>query len=264
MEGLPPSSNISGFGSEFVRGSVDVPGATVSYLARGRQGAPLVLIPGSFNDSRALKAIVDGLEVERRVVLIELRGHGESWPPPIDGSIEQFAEDALAIADHLSLTDLFIGGHSIGGMVALELARVHSQLVSGVISIEGWTNHHAQHDAFQGDTMSTLSAEQLAEREQLRQAVLHCWTDEQKTDFTAIWRTWDGYSFLQQTDIPILEIYGDRGRELPGLDQLHIPLRGNIEVRWIAGASHSLPLEQPGEVAELITGFMARVQDGSG
>ena len=96
-------------------------------------------------------------------------------------------------------------------MIALELARVRPQSLEGVISIEGWSNHHAQRDAFQGDTMSTLSDGQLAERERLRQDVLRRWTRRQQTAFAAIWRTWDGYDLLQRTDLPILELYGDRG-----------------------------------------------------
>ena len=106
--------------------------------------------------------------------------------------------------------------------------------------------------------MSTLSDEQLAERERLRQAVLHRWTRQQQTAFAAIWRTWDGYDLLQRTDLPILQLYGDRGREPATHEQLHIPRRDNIELRWLAGASHSLPLERPREVARLIADFMRR------
>lgn len=247
-----------GLGSAFAERVIEVSGANIAYHVREGRSPPLVLIPGSFNAAGALKDIVDHLDPALHVVVVDLRGHGGSWPPPVDGSIEQFARDVLRVLDTLSPGDCFIGGHSIGGMMALEVARVRPQALRGVISIEGWTNHHAQHDAFHDDTMSTLSAEQVAQREHLRQEVLHRWTDRQRANFAAIWRTWDGYDVLQQTDLPILELYGDRGREPATHEQLHIPRRDNIELRWLAGASHSLPLECPAEVARLMTDFMQR------
>ncbi len=251
-----------GLGTAFAQHTIQAPGATIAFHVRDGRGPPLVLIPGSFNAAGALGDIVDNLGAESHVVVIELRGHGGSWPPPENGSIELFARDVLRVLAHLRLRTCFVGGHSIGGMIAIEIARVRPWIVEGVISIEGWTNHHAQHDAFSDDTMSTLSAEQVARRQQLRQEVLHRWTDWQKRDFAAIWKTWDGFDVLEQTELPILELYGDRGREPATHEQLHIPRRDNIELRWLAGVSHSLPLECPREVARLIADFMQRSQSG--
>ena len=251
-----------GLGAAFTQHAIEAPGATIAYHLREGRAPPLVLIPGSFNAAGALGDIIGNLDPALHVVVVDLRGHGGSWPPPVDGSIELFAQDVLQVLDHLKPRSCFIGGHSIGGMIALEIARVRPQILEGVISIEGWTNHHAQRDAFRDDTMSTLSAELLAQRERLRQEVLHRWTDEQRRDFAAIWRTWDGYDVLQRTDLPILELYGDRGREPATHEQLHLPRRDNVELRWLAGASHSLPLECPHEVARLIADFMQRSRCG--
>ena len=248
----------AGLGREFVQGTIKAPGATIAFHERDGRGPPLVLIPGSFNAAGALNEIVDHLDESLHVVIVELRGHGGSWPPPVDGSIELFAEDVLLALDHLKLRTCFIGGHSIGGMIAIEIARVRPQIAEGVISIEGWTNRHAQRDAFRDDTLSTLSPEQMEQREQLRHEVLHRWTDRQRRDFAAIWTTWDGTDVLQQTDLPVLELYGDRGRKPATHEQLHIPRRDNIELRWLAGVSHSLPLECPREVARFIDDFMRR------
>ncbi|MCY3912005.1 MAG: alpha/beta hydrolase [Chloroflexi bacterium] len=258
------SSPDTGLGPAFVQRTIEAPGATLSHYEREGRGPPLVLIPGSFNAAGALKDIINHLDAAQHVVVVELRGHGGSWPPPVNGSIELFAQDVLQVLDRLRLGPCFVGGHSIGGMIAIEIARVRPQIVDGVISIEGWTDHHAQRDAFRDDTMSTLSAEQLEQREQLRHEVLHRWTDRQRLDFAAIWRTWDGFDVLRRTDLPILELYGDRGREPATHEQLHIPRRDNIELRWLPGASHSLPLECPCEVARLIDDFMRRCSFGTG
>ena len=256
-DSAPPVAG-DGLGPAFVPHSIEAPGATIAYHVREGRAPPLVLIPGSFNAAGALKDIVDHLDEGWHIIVIELRGHGGSWPPPANGSIELFAQDVLQVADRQSLAKFFVGGHSIGGMIALEVARVRPETLAGVISIEGWTNHHAQRDAFQDDTMSTLSDAQLAQREELRQEVLRRWTGQQRAAFAAIWRTWDGYDVLQRTDLPILELYGDRGRDPATHEQLHIPRRDNIELRWLTGASHALPLECPQEVARLIAELMRR------
>ena len=52
-----------------------------------------------------------------RVYSFDFRGHGDSDAPDIDYSWHGFADDVLAIADHLGLSgdpDLLAGGHSMG------------------------------------------------------------------------------------------------------------------------------------------------------
>ncbi len=242
-----------------IRGRVARDEVHLAYVLRPGPGPTLILIPGSFSDSSAWDAVGASLPDHISQVIIELRGHGHSWPPPRDGSVEQFAQDVLRVADDLRLERFFVGGHSIGGMVALEVANLRPHAVRGVISIEGWTSHHAR-DAFPGDGDHTLSLAQRARKAAARRSVTARWTEDQIKAFGKIWREWDGYHFLATTDIPILEVWGDRGRPRPTLDKLRIPARPNIEVRWIENASHSLPLERPKELAEVIAAFIWRIE----
>jgi pimeloyl-ACP methyl ester carboxylesterase len=248
--------------ADFQRNTVAVNGAHVSYLHRKGRGAPLVLIPGSFSDSLQWADVVPGLDAGFNVLLVELRGHGGSWPPSEDGSIEQFAADVLLIADDAGIGRFYVGGHSIGGMVALEVGRVCPGRVKGVLSVEGWTDHRVPGDAFDGDIYDTLTPEQDARRLASRARVTARWSDEQRRTFGSIWRRWDGYAFLCETGLPVLEIYGDRGRGPASREQLHIPDRPNIEVLWIEGASHSLPLERPAELATAFNAFVSRMEGG--
>ena len=235
----------------------------MSCLHRHGPGPAVALIPGSYSAASQWDDVVARLDPDWTVTLIELRGHGDSWPPPSNGSIEQFAVDCVSVLDTLDIDRLYIGGHSIGGMVALEVARTHGTRVKGVLCCEGWTNHHAQEDAFGGATKNVLSPEQTAKAGSARTTVTQRWTDGQVKAFGKIWRCWDGYDFLCNTDIPILELYGDRGRPPASLEALHIPDRPNILLRWIEGASHShLPLARPDEVAAEFTRFVRAVERG--
>ena len=243
------------------RRDVVLDGARLSYLHRNAGGVVLVLIPGSFSDSEQWIDVVPELDAGLSLILVELRGHGGSWPPPKNGSIEQFAEDVLTIVDDAGVGPFYVGGHSIGGMVALEVGRICPARVKGVLSVEGWTDHRVPGDAFDGDICGTLSPEQNAWRLASRERVTAQWTDEQQQSFGRIWRRWDGYDFLCRTALPILEVYGDRGCGPVGRERLHIPDRANIELCWLDGASHSLPLERPRELAATLNAFIARVAE---
>ena len=58
------------------------------------------------------------------------------------------------------------------------------------------------------------------------------------------------------TTLPVLELYGDRGRPQATREQLRIPDRENIQLRWFASASHSLHYERPKLVADAINQFI--------
>jgi len=243
----------------FSRNRVAVEGAELSYLKRPGPGPVLVLIPGSFVGAEDFTGVVDGLSADLSILIVELRGHGESWPPPSHGTIERFAGDVLAAVDHAGVRRFYVGGHSIGGMIAVEIAGRRPVSVLGAIPIEGWTHHLVAKEAFGGQNDSTLSATHRERIAKLREPVMTRWTQEQRTEFAAIWRQWSGLEILRRTPVPVLEIWGDRGRSRPSMEQMQIPDRPNIELYWVAGASHYLPLERPDEVAGAINRFVERV-----
>ena len=245
----------------FDHGAISIDKGHLSYYRRPGPGPAVVLIPGSWSDASQWQDVVGRLDPNLDLILIELPGHGESWPPRRDGSIEQFAVDTLAVMDHLGIERFYIGGHSIGGMIAKEMARAQGPRVKGVLACEGWTNYHAQEDAFGGPTRNEVTPEQERKMKQARVTTDTRWTDAQRKQFGGIWRTWDGYAFLCGTDIPILEVYGDRGRERPSHEALKVPDRPNIELVWIPGAGHSgLPLVRPEELAAAFTAFIRRIE----
>jgi len=85
---------------------------------------------------------------------------------------------------------------------------------------------------------STLTPDELKRKKQIRQRAAGHWSDEQRGDFAKIWRKWEkGVEFLENTTLPVLELYGDRGREPASHEQLFIPDRPNITVVWIKNAS---------------------------
>lgn len=219
-------------------------------------GPSLLLIPGSWSDYRQFDAVRTHLAKNLDLAILELPGHGRSWPPTLHGTIEDFAREALRLTDEMGWRSWVAGGHSIGGMIAIELAGQRPRELAGVISLEGWTHHEVLRDAFSGQVDTTLSQDLERQRLEARRQTLCRLNPGQIAAFRSIWQRWDGLPILESTSVPVLEVWGDRNRPRPSLRRMRIPERDNIQLRWVAGASHSLPLERPQEVAEAINRFV--------
>jgi pimeloyl-ACP methyl ester carboxylesterase len=74
-----------------------------------------------------------------------------------------------------------------------------------------------------------------------------------------MWRRWNGHGILAATRVPVLELWGDRGRTPPSLEQMQIPDRSNISVQWFHNCSHSLLIECPDQLAKAINAFIDKV-----
>ena len=96
-------------------------------------GLPVVVLIHGWSCDRGYWAAQIPALHGRRVVNVDLGGHGESGCNRSDWSMAAFAADVVAVVDHLQLSDLVLVGHSMGGNVALEAARRLPGRVRGLI-----------------------------------------------------------------------------------------------------------------------------------
>ena len=117
-------------------GIVHVPGRGEFFVRdTGGPGTPLLLLHGWtasadlnwFAQYEALRA------AGHRVVAIDHRGHGRGLRTYVDFTLEDCADDAVAVAEHLGLGPVTAVGYSMGGPVALLAARRRRDAVSGVV-----------------------------------------------------------------------------------------------------------------------------------
>ena len=106
----------------------------VAWSEVGR-GTPLVLIHGLADDHRAWRRALTYLVLQHRVVLYDLRGHGETSLGQPDGSLRQLGEDLIALLDGLDLESPYIAGFSLGGTIAMRVAIDHPERVGGLALI---------------------------------------------------------------------------------------------------------------------------------
>lgn len=91
----------------------------------GPPGAPPVLLLHSLGtDLHLWDAQAGALSRGFRVIRMDLRGHGLSTVTPGPYSLHLLAHDVLAVLDALGIASAHIGGISIGGMVAQQLAAI--------------------------------------------------------------------------------------------------------------------------------------------
>ena len=83
---------------------------------------PLVLIPSTGFSAEAWKPSQLPLAESTNLILHDPRGCGRSVATQQVYSIQQMANDIVALLDHLKIPSAHLVGHSMGGRIALELA----------------------------------------------------------------------------------------------------------------------------------------------
>jgi len=116
-----------------------VDGARVSYRMWGesRSGAPdLLLVHGGAAHARWWDHLAPLLATDRRVVAIDMSGHGDS-DHRASYSMDGWADELVAVISAAGLADHpVIAGHSLGGMVAAVVAGRSDSTLSGTIVVD--------------------------------------------------------------------------------------------------------------------------------
>lgn len=95
----------------------------------------VLLLHGLGSSTRDWSEQIPALVPYYNVLLIDLRGHGQSDKPPGPYSIRAMANDVATLATILELTELHIVGLSMGAQVALQLALDHPAVVATVTAV---------------------------------------------------------------------------------------------------------------------------------
>jgi len=107
-------------------------GVSLHYTVTGR-GAPLVLIGGLGMPLQGWALQVKSLSRIFQLIRFDNRGCGASSIPHQSFSIQDMANDVIALLDHLNLENAHILGLSMGGFIALELAAMAPHRVRSLV-----------------------------------------------------------------------------------------------------------------------------------
>jgi pimeloyl-ACP methyl ester carboxylesterase len=113
--------------------NVNLPtGANIYYEAYG-QGEPLVLIPSTAFSCEVWKPSQMALAKSLQLIIHDPRGCGRTTQTQQVFTINQMANDVVALLDHLQIPAAHLCGHSMGGRIALEMALNFPRRVKSLI-----------------------------------------------------------------------------------------------------------------------------------
>jgi pimeloyl-ACP methyl ester carboxylesterase len=111
-------------------------GVRIHYETTGKGRPALVLVHCWTCDSSFWQAHIGRLAKTHQVVTLDLAGHGRSGRTRKNYTIQAFGQDVKAVADKLKLDRMVLVGHSMGGPVALEAARLLGDRVVGIVPVD--------------------------------------------------------------------------------------------------------------------------------
>jgi pimeloyl-ACP methyl ester carboxylesterase len=121
----------------------DVNGLSLYYEEHGT-GEPLLLLHGGIAGSEAFAPLVPDLSATRRVILVDLQGHGRTADVDRPLRPTMIADDIAAFVGWLGLDRIDMLGYSLGGEVALRTAIQHPGVVGRLVLVsvacrrDGW------------------------------------------------------------------------------------------------------------------------------
>lgn len=111
-------------------------GVRLFYTDQGAGDPALLFVHGWCCDSTNWGAQVRAFRRKHRVVTIDLRGHGRSSKPEQSYTMDGFCEDLEWLIGELDLREPVLVGHSMGGLIALILARRQKRVFRGLVMVD--------------------------------------------------------------------------------------------------------------------------------
>jgi pimeloyl-ACP methyl ester carboxylesterase len=135
------SAPVSAEAQKPTTGYAPVNGLKMYYEIHG-SGEPLVLLHGSYMTiTNNWPGWIGELSRTRRVIAVEMQGHGRTADINRDFSYENLADDIAGLLQYLKIEQADLLGYSMGGGVAMQVAIRHPDRVRKVVSISAVFRH---------------------------------------------------------------------------------------------------------------------------
>ncbi len=131
----------------------------VHYYEAGKDdGFPVILLHEELANARWWSGMQQIFPFRYHTYAPDLRGHGGSTGNPnIRASLQDYSEDVAAFAQALNLTEFFVVGWGIGGIIAMQFIHDHSESLSGVAFINAMLPEAGKHNPYADDKFRRLA-----------------------------------------------------------------------------------------------------------
>jgi len=111
-------------------------GVDIRYEVEGSGAPAIVFVHGWSCDRSYWRPQIDHFAKFHQVVAIDLAGHGESGLTRKEWTMAAFGADVRAVLEALDLRGAVLVGHSMGGPVILEAARLAPDRVAALVPVD--------------------------------------------------------------------------------------------------------------------------------
>src|ERR1700730_5370671 len=116
------------FEDEFRDGLLEVNGLRLHYTDWGERSLPAILLVHGLNvQCHTWDPIARPLSKDRRVICLDLRGHGDSDWAREGYPVQAFVKDIRELAEKLGIAPFDYVGHSLGARIGIAYGAEHPQ-----------------------------------------------------------------------------------------------------------------------------------------
>jgi len=261
-------------------------GESLAYIDRGERAGPaVVLIHGYTDNARDWVPMLPYLSKRYRLILVDIRGHGQSSKPECCYTRLDFAYDIKLLLDALGVQKADIVGHSLGSIIGQTFAEYWPERTAHVVLISSTGGSPPGRPKKPPQFDFAAEIRKLKEPIEADSPFMIAWWDSptpvdpdfirrQRKDAAGIpLRVW--LAVLDQA-LPADNIYGDLQSSLPRLKAPTLLIWGskdpimeedvrqslrdalpNAKVKTFDGLGHNPFWEDPRGVAEVINAFLS-------
>lgn len=252
----------------------------IAYSTSGKGKTALIFIHGWSCDSRYWQNQFLAFSKDYHVITIDLAGHGNSSSGRLDYTMMSFAEDVKAVIEKDNINQAILIGHSMGGGVMAEAARLMPAKVVGIIGIDTLQNVaervpqttlDAMAEPFKADFHSAMEAFVLPMFPEGTEDELIRWVKEDMSSapqkvalsafhhYIAQYVNGEASEVFENITVPVVSLNARLWPTNPDANKKHIQ---TYKLLYIEGTGHFPMLENPEEFNRLLTEALKYIETG--
>jgi len=234
-------------------------GLMIHYEVHGSGKRALVFVHCWSCDRNYWDSQVKEFEKYYPVIMIDLAGHGESGLGRRVWSMAAYGADVATVVKRLRLTDVILVGHSMGGAVCLEAARLLPGSVTAIVGVDTYQDLTRTMDPQQAEQMlAPFRADFAATTENFVRSLFPAEADTTLVNrvakdmasepvevglgsFEQLF-SYNSSEALKEVRVPVRTINADR---FPTNVEGNKALAASFEVKYMPGHGHFLHMEDP-------------------
>ncbi len=247
-------------------------GVKLHYISEGAGDPPFLFVHGWCCDHTYFQPQFDHFKKSHRVVTFDLRGSGHSDKPDTGYDVTTLTDDVAGLCRELALEKPIVVGHSLGGMIGIELAARHPSIAKAIVAVDpgpmdmlpaSRAVFEALIAGLEGPDSDAVRATYVADMflatddaERKRQ-IMNTMCSAPPYVALGVMRgilTWNGVGAMRLSNAPTLVVLSGTGgsNDPPRLRAL----KSNVEIGVTVGAGHFNQLEVPDQVNAMIERFV--------